>query len=178
MVRQGLALVATSVSQTSWKTASVFSPVSLSSRWQSCCWTNFCRAPPELPLLRGARPLGMREGPQRLSSPTLAFSPCLATSALLLLCHVCHGSFWKTSLGHLPLSQALFGDKSTCTFVLSKPFIHLGTLGHTQTREMHAGHHLKKISQYLISLPWREMSREERDQCPSGLIGRPAHDFQ
>ena len=38
-------------------------------------------------------------------------------------------------------------------FVLSKPFIHLGTLGHTQTREMHAGHHLKKISQYLISLP-------------------------
>ena len=55
-------------------------------------------------------------------------------------------------------------------FVLSKPFINLGTLGHTQTREMRAGHCLKKISQYLISLPWSLW-------CPSGLIGRPAHNL-
>ena len=89
------------------------------------------------------RRLGMREGPQRLSSPTVAFPPCLATSALLLQCHVCCGSFWEASLGHLPLPQALFGDKSTHTL----PFQNLyksGDSGTYSDERDGAGYCLKK----------------------------------
>lgn len=133
----GLVLDCHLCSQTSWKTTSVFSPVSLSCRWQSCCWTNFCKG-----LSRAASPQGGQTSwnggkTQRLSYLTLAFSPCLAISALLLLYHVCHGRFWKTSLGHLTLSQVLFGTKAQ---VLSafKTLYKSGGLGtYSEERDAH-----------------------------------------
>lgn len=196
MVRQGLALVATSVSQTSWKDISVLFSCQFVLQ-MTVMLLDKLAGPLQSCLLRGARPLGMREGPQRLSSPALAFSPChpalasafspccppcqpsplpalapacppcLPAPAWPLCDPACLGSAWPLQpcfscamfvmegferlLDTCHFHRFLLGTKAhvLCPF---KTFTS-GDSGTYSDKRDARGHHLKKISQYLISLP-------------------------